>query len=926
MGISVAASRRATAAVGAIPDRDAPARLVGIIDDLEHHAASLRGLADAAAADERMRTADEQRAAAREARRAQAQTRALLDASLDRVRMDVEEQLEQAVSYAYEPWDSETWMTAYDQPVDPAQLVEVATLGFASPNGILELPLALPVLGSNLLITHDAAARNAANGLAQGYVTRALAASLPGSLRVHLLDPAGLGQNLGMLSRLPDPLATGGVRATQEEIGGELASVRTHIHRLNSQVLLGSDDSLVTRWENENSNGIPCSLIFAAGMNAGASNQVAEQLWAIARTGRRCGVSVVAVIDASQPMPNGVTLDELTDYAEHIHIWADGSATWVTAPKGVGESTMVRVPDAPGEAQHRFLVDTLAPAAKRGANKPVLLADIIKAEPPGAGSTVTTISAPIGRSGDGSPIELGVGDDEGVAIGGLMVGPSGSGKTTLLHAFIHSLAHRYSPEELELYLLDMKAGVEFSEYAPRPDRPALPHVRAVGIEADPTFALGVLHHLVRIDAERKALFKAASIQTGSEIKNLAQYRQVTGQTLPRILFVGDEFQLMLAGPTEDEAWDALDILAKQGRSQGVHIILATQSLASIGNGRGMQKSSIFDQLELRVGLRCKPDELGRLFDRMVRDRLDTGRRGSGVLNNSRGDVDADQMFQAGMLDSAERSNLRQELVQQFGPDPRIRVSRGSGGMELTDAEALLRTITTPTLFVGAPVGVEPPLIGIPMVPGDGRGLVLANRDEAKGVSAISAMMAALALQPANADARFVVLDFLPDDVPSRAPLDQVMNWLGDRVQRFTEETMGELKDAATAHGGTTYAAVVGVQYCTTEVPMFADPDDPPHPFTWLFGDAPSQRVFPMVWLDTPERMRKLGSDADRLQLRADTSNHVIDASQFLTVRPPFAAPRGRMWVHDIAGEGDPVLVDPFRISGKLPESGPAGTR
>ncbi|HEY9412714.1 MAG TPA: FtsK/SpoIIIE domain-containing protein [Jiangellaceae bacterium] len=926
MGFSAVASRRTTSTAGASPSGDAPVRLTSAIETVEHNAASLRSLADAAESHEKVQRAEAQRSTERAARRREVTTRALLDASLDRARLDVEEHLRHSVGYAYEPWESDLWSSEYDQPVQPAPLVVAATLGFASPSGVLELPLALPVLGSNLLITHEPGARDQANAMAQAFVVRALAASLPGSLRVHLLDPGGLGQNLGLLSRLNDPLATGGVRASQEEVGGELASIRTQIHRLNSQVLLGPDDSLVTRWFKDEANGIPCSLIYAAGVSSGMNPQAAEQIWAIARTGKRCGVSIVAVVDTSRDLPNSVRLDDLAEHSEHIHIWGDGSATWASAPKNIGAIAMVRPPQAPTDRQHAFLNKVLAPAAKRGSTKPILLADIIAQEPMGSGNTAKAISAPIGRAGDGEVVELGVGDDEGVAIGGLMVGPSGSGKTTLLHAFIHSLVHRYSPQELELYLLDMKAGVEFAEYAPRPGRPALPHVRAVGIEADANFALGVLHHLLAVDRSRKMLFKEASVEAGREIKNLTQYRAVTGKVLPRVLFVGDEFQLMLAGPTEDEAWDALDVLAKQGRSQGVHVLLATQSLASIGNGRGSQKSSIFDQLELRVGLRAKPDELSRLFDRMVRDRLDTGRRGSGVLNPARGDVDADQLFQAGMLDDAERSAMRQEIVARYGPDQRIRVSRGSGGVDLADVSDIIAATTTPTLYVGAPVGVNPPLIGLPLAAGDGRGLVLANRDESKGVGAIAAMLASLAMQKANADAKFIVLDFMPDDVPSRRPLDQVGEWLGDRVERFTEETMGGLQEAASGFSGMTYVAVVGVQYNSTEVPMFPSPGDPPHPYQWLFGDAPSQRVFPLVWVDTPDRMRKLGSDADRLQLRADTSNHVIDASQFLTVRPPYAAPRGRMWFHDIAGEGVPVLVDPFRINGELPPLPPHTSR
>src|SRR5690606_26641908 len=101
-------------------------------------------------------------------------------------------------------------------------------------------------------------------------------------------------------------------------------------------------------------------------------------------------------------------------------------------------------------------------------------------------------------------------------------------------------------------------------------------------------------------------------------------------------------------------------------------------------GRGLQKASVFDQLELRVGLRCKPDELSNLFDRTVRERLDTGRRGSGVLNQARGDKDADQLFQAGMLGPDERRRIRTDVLELYGPDSRIRLSRGAGAVDICD--------------------------------------------------------------------------------------------------------------------------------------------------------------------------------------------------------------------------------------------------
>ncbi|WP_026877959.1 FtsK/SpoIIIE domain-containing protein [Jiangella gansuensis] len=914
---------------GPAVDDDGPARLVHAVEAADHAARHLRTLAASAAERERRQLAEDQHELATAARRRQARSTASLFASADRVRLDIAELLERGPGYAHAGWDSPVWAEAYDEPVDVTQVVRVATLGLASPSSIVELPFVLPALGGNVVITHAPGGAAPAHNLAQAFVTRALAAALPGSLRVHLLDPGGLGQNLGILSRLPDPLVAGGIRATHEEIAAELRALREHVHRLNSQVLLGDDDSLVARWHAGAAGGIPCALVLAAGLGPNLVADDAQQLWSLARTGNRCGVAVIAVIDAGRDLPSGVVLADLLENAEHIHVDHEGGATWESSPPVLHHNARIRCPNPPGAAQHRFLTTVLAPAVRRGVNRPVVLTDLLAGQATGTGSTLTTIGATVGQSANGSSVELRVGDAEDVAIGGIVVGPSGSGKTTLLHAFIHALVRRYPPEELELYLLDMKAGVEFAEYAPRPGRPALPHVRAVGIEADATFALGVLRHLLTVDARRKRLFKEASIRTGHEIKNIAQYREVTGEVLPRVLFVADEFQLMLTGPTEDAAWDALDVLVKQGRSQGIHVLLATQSLNSVGTGRGSQKASVFDQLELRVGLRCKPDELSLLFDRTVRDRLDTGRRGSGVLNEARGDKDADQLFQAGLLDADDRHRIRNEVLVRDGSNPRIRVSRGTGAVDVADVAGALAATAEPTIHLGAPVGVEPPLVGVPARPGDGRGLLLAGRDELRAVGAISAMLAALALQPSCDHAGFVVVDLLPQGIPGRRPLDQLTAWLGPRVVTVGEDELEQLPELATRATGPTFVALLGLQYSTAEAPYYGDD---PHPFNWLCGTAPSQSVFPLIWLDTPERHRKLGPHGERLQLRADAGADLIDTAAFIGQRPPFAAARGRFWFHDLAGTGEPVLIDPLQLGERLPDARPvsptavAGTR
>lgn len=76
------------------------------------------------------------------------------------------------------------------------------------------------------------------------------------------------------------------------------------------------------------------------------------------------------------------------------------------------------------------------------------------------------IRAPIGLEGARNLLEfwMGKNDDGQVISNGLLAGKPGAGKSFTLHAIITSLAMRYSPKELEMYLLDFKEGVEFQTY------------------------------------------------------------------------------------------------------------------------------------------------------------------------------------------------------------------------------------------------------------------------------------------------------------------------------------------------------------------------------------------------------------------------------------------------------------------------------
>ena len=178
----------------------------------------------------------------------------------------------------------------------------------------------------------------------------------------------------------------------------------------------------------------------------------------------------------------------------------------------------------------------------------------------------------------------------------LVGGRSGAGKTAWLVNILYGLCSRYSPAELTLYLLDFKEGVSFHEFTPTERDPSwMPHARAVGVESDRGYGLAVLRELDDEMTRRSVLYKDA------EVTRFADLRAT--MALPRIVCVIDEFQVLLGGDdrTARQAVALLESLARKGRSYGIHLILASQTLRGV-EALYAKRDSIFGQFPVRVAL------------------------------------------------------------------------------------------------------------------------------------------------------------------------------------------------------------------------------------------------------------------------------------------------------------------------------------
>ena len=207
------------------------------------------------------------------------------------------------------------------------------------------------------------------------------------------------------------------------------------------------------------------------------------------------------------------------------------------------------------------------------------------------------LRAPVGFAEAGT-VDLVLGDDPPHALIG---GPSGSGKTNLIYAWIAALATRYGPGELALYLLDFKEGVSFARFAPGRDDPSwLPHARLVGVNVngDREFGLALLRFLGDELRRRAARGQAVRGHQAGRAARRGPGRALAPDRRRHRRVPGAARRARRGG--QRGASTLLEDLARRGRSQGIHLVLASQDVSGIEALWG--RPALFGQFTLRIAL------------------------------------------------------------------------------------------------------------------------------------------------------------------------------------------------------------------------------------------------------------------------------------------------------------------------------------
>ena len=344
----------------------------------------------------------------------------------------------------------------------------------------------------------------------------------------------------------------------------------------------------------------PATLLVIYDFPGGMDSRCLNELTSIIQNGNKCGIYTL-ICHNTEAVYSGY--ENLRERMERI------SENCVNVEYKEGKYKMcpydieIQIPHVPSSDKMQQFIAAYGEKMENVKKQGIYLSNILQ-EPFFEGDSADKLEIPIGVGEADKIVSLTMGERQ--SHHGLIAGATGSGKSTLLHTIIMSSMFRYSPDELQLYLMDFKSGTEFKIY----DTQRLPHIRLLALDAMQEFGESILEELVKEMEKRGDAFKEAG-----GVTKIRDYVEVTGHKMPRILVVMDEFQILFNDATNRKvAMNCAKLtqrIVTEGRAYGIHLLMATQSTKVIMNLT--LSTGTIEQMRIRLGLKCGDADARYMF-------------------------------------------------------------------------------------------------------------------------------------------------------------------------------------------------------------------------------------------------------------------------------------------------------------------------
>lgn len=688
----------------------------------------------------------------------------------------------------------------------------------------------------------------------------------PGKLQCLFFDPIGLGQSVAPFLRLLEPdegLVGQRAKVTPLHLEQCLTELTRHIEYVIQKYL---GDKYSTLYEYNSAVGElaePYRILVVVDFPVAFNAAAVQRLFSVAEQGPRCGVHMILLWPSDKALPSGLNEDDFTRLATVLICDERG----VQLQEGQVNDVRVPVDPLPPRPELTRVLDHLGERARATKRVEIPLKEVLEESGVTTDrwwkySTAEGIEVPLGRIGANSiqKLSLGPGTSQHLLVGGR----TGSGKSNLLHVLVVTAMLKYPPDELELYLVDFKRGVEFESYAVH----CMPHARVVAISSEREFGLSVLAEL---DAEMSR--RGEQLRT-TGVVDLLQYRQAGFGSMPRILLLVEEFQELFAidDALAGRASLLLDRLLRQGRAFGIHLVLGSQSWTHY---YGLHNSAT-GQITVRIALACSLADSQLLLGADNPSARLLERPGEAIYNDANGLSEGNSFFQVAWLSPMARERYLEEVhglnhERGYSESTPI-IFEGNALASIEACQPLHRLLSGPgskvqpavvPIWLGAPIAITEP-ISTNLQRQSGSHLLILGQDRERAIGMLIASLASLAAVSAIRHAQFFLFDFARVDAPDNKTLLDLAQCLPHEVTivrrrllaGILDDVVSELERRLQNESGEDnapiYVLIVGLQWMLQSEgkhdgePLSTDAKR----LTQLLKDGAGRGIHCVAWCDT----------------------------------------------------------------------------
>lgn len=631
--------------------------------------------------------------------------------------------------------------------------------------------------------------------LFQTIAFRVMLSVSPDLVRYHLID-VNFGRDFSVLSNIKNKIITRKVIAKPNDINKTINELSDKIITAN-QSFLAKHPNIVEYNKTAGSMAVPYDFVFISNFPNGFSAEAIDNLFNLINNfnATQAGIYIFISYNKKINIPHGADLNKIFNITTNIYkendlykienigsINSDNSRYAVSLDSDFPKN-LSKIISSINSLKQKTLILTFEK----------YLDNLIQTKNVWSKDATYGLKVPIGYINQNELHNFKLGkdhksdnidiDDYHALIGGI----SGFGKTILLHNIIINTAMQYSPLDVNFYLVDCKNGMAFNPYK------NLPHTKIISTSNEREYAKSILENLTEIEFKNRArLFKE------NNSHNFISYNLQSKNKLPRIVFIIDEFQVLLENNdiTSSHIEDLLVKVTKEGRAYGVNLILCTQEVSSL----------VFNMSNLK---RRYAFSLGNMeSERILGNNGATllNRKGSAIMNNTQhGSVEANINFQVAYLDEKKHLNhYISFLDNHFKTNyPKVKINKFISDGEIGANVIKNNELTTNILhnsfktndnfcdiFVGEPSFVRNQHSFFKIRKQSKSNLLIVGNDMSSAISILGLSMYQL-IKQSSKTSRFYIIDLFNIDNKYHGKLDFLKS-ISDNVHTVNANTLPDL--------------------------------------------------------------------------------------------------------------------------------------